>query len=333
MTQTQTRRMKKNTALQIVLGVFILALLGYDLMAGLSILSRNVSPTFDSNLFFQLRLPRVLGAVLAGISLAWSGLLMQTLFRNPLAGPFLIGITPGASFGIAVLTFFGGYYFSDYSGWGVSFQPIAALLGALMVMGIQLWLHKRLQQLHSLLLLGLVLGYFFGAAVDIIEQMASAQQVKQFVLWGMGNFDRIEISQLFPFAAATFFGGAILWYNRHSFNTYLLGDIYVLSSGKSTHRLRFLLIVSSAVMAALATAYCGPVSFVGLIAPHLSRRISGTESHSKNILPTALCGILLTLTGDLLSHNLFQNFTLPINAMMAIIGAPLVFYIIRKVKY
>ncbi len=325
--------MKKNTALQIVLGISILALLGYDLMAGLSILNKNASLASDSTLFFDCRLPRVLGAVLAGISLAWSGLMMQTLFRNPLAGPFLIGVTPGASFGIAILTFFGGYYFSDYSGFGVSFQPLAALLGALLVMGIQLWIHKRLQQLHSLLLLGLVLGYFFGAAVDIIEQMASAQQIQQFVLWGMGNFDRIEISQLFPFAGATFFGGAILWYNRHSFNTYLLGDIHVISSGKSTHRLRVLLIAGSAVMAALTTAYCGPISFVGLIAPHLSRRISGTESHSKNIVPTALYGILLTLTGDVLSHNLIQNFSLPINAMMAIIGAPLVFYIIRKVKF
>jgi len=240
---------------------------------------------WGSEIFIELRLPRVISAMIGGIALGWSGLMMQTLFRNPLAGPFLIGITPGATFGVALTTYLGSSLGLNEALSHMAIQPLAALGGAFLVLGIQLALHKKLTQMHSLLLVGLVLGYFFGAAVDIITQTAQAQQVKQFVMWGMGSFDRVLLQELIPLGLTTLAGGLILIYHKHTFNTYLLGDIHVESAGKSAKSIRTWLILGSASMAAVVTAFCGPISFVGLIAPHISRKINGQNHIKKTFSP------------------------------------------------
>lgn len=306
--------------LTLLLGILLLIAIWLDLEP----LAQRWQQTGGKTIFWDLHFPRVMAATLGGIALSWSGLMMQTLFRNPLAGPFLIGITPGATFGVALITYLGATIGLEDTGTQFALQPLAALGGALLVLSIQLALHKKLTQLHALLLVGLVLGYFFGAAVDIITQTAQAQQVKQFVMWGMGGFDRVIPSQLYIISISTLIGGAILSYHRHAFNTYLLGDIHVESAGKSIKNLRLWLIIGSASMAAIITAYCGPVSFVGLIAPHISRKIQGTESHGPNILTTAFAGALLTLTADALANQLLSNNILPINAILSLIGAPVV---------
>ncbi len=289
-----------------------------------------VADYWQSEIFLELRLPRVLSALIGGIALGWSGLMMQTLFRNPLAGPFLIGITPGATFGVALTTYLGSSLGLNETLSHIAIQPLAALGGAFLVLSIQLALHRKLSQMHSLLLVGLVLGYFFGAAVDIITQTAQAQQVKQFVMWGMGSFDRVLLKELIPLLGATIMGGLILTYHRHAFNTYLLGDIHVESAGKSAKKLRNWLIVGSATMAAIVTAFCGPISFVGLIAPHISRKIQGTEAHQKNIFTTAMAGGILTLAADIIANNTLENSTLPVNAILSIIGAPLVIWMLAR---
>jgi iron complex transport system permease protein len=285
---------------------------------------------WGSEIFVELRLPRVISAMIGGIALGWSGLMMQTLFRNPLAGPFLIGITPGATFGVALTTYLGSSLGLNETLSQMAIQPLAALGGAFLVLGIQLALHKKLTQMHSLLLVGLVLGYFFGAAVDIITQTAQAQQVKQFVMWGMGSFDRVLLFELIPLGLTTLLGGLILIYHKHTFNTYLLGDIHVESAGKSAKSIRSWLIVGSASMAAVVTAFCGPISFVGLIAPHISRKINGSESHQKNIFTTAITGASLTVAADIIAHNAIPNSTLPVNAILSIIGAPLVIFMLAR---
>ena len=289
-----------------------------------------VADYWQSEIFLELRLPRVLSALIGGIALGWSGLMMQTLFRNPLAGPFLIGITPGATFGVALTTYLGSGLGLNETLSHIAIQPLAALGGAFLVLSFQLALHRTLSQMHSLLLVGLVLGYFFGAAVDIITQTAQAQQVKQFVMWGMGSFDRVLLKELIPLLGATIMGGLILTYHRHAFNTYLLGDIHVESAGKSAKTLRNWLIVGSATMAAIVTAFCGPISFVGLIAPHISRKIQGTEAHQKNIFTTAMAGGILTLAADIIANNTLENSTLPVNAILSIIGAPLVIWMLAR---
>lgn len=304
----------------VMLGILLLMVIVLDLEP----LAQRWTQTSGMLIFWELHFPRVISACLGGIALAWSGLMMQTLFRNPLAGPFLIGITPGATFGVALVTYLGAQLGIDSIGSQLALQPLAALGGALMVLLIQLALHKKLSQLHALLLVGLVLGYFFGAAVDIITQTAQAQQVKQFVMWGMGGFDRVILFQLYILGATTIFGGGILFYHRHAFNTYLLGDIHAESGGRSAKGIQLWLIVGSASMAAIVTAFCGPISFVGLIAPHISRKIQGTESHGKNFATTALAGALLTVLADYLANNIIDNGILPINAILSLIGAPVV---------
>ena len=325
-TSTAVNRRGLRPRLPLLLGIFLAIITFLDLEP---LSPRWTQPGGDS-IFWDLHFPRVMAAAIGGIALSWSGLMMQTLFRNPLAGPFLIGITPGATFGVALITYLGANLGLEDTGAQFALQPLAALGGALLVLSIQLALHKKLSQLHALLLVGLVLGYFFGAAVDIITQTAQAQQVKQFVMWGMGGFDRVIPSQLYILGASTLIGGGILTYHRHAFNVYLLGDIHVESAGKSIKHLRLLLIVGSASMAAIVTAYCGPVSFVGLIAPHISRKIQKTESHGPNILTAAFAGAALTLTADILANQLLPNSILPINAILSIIGAPVVIFMLAR---
>lgn len=312
------------------LTLLLLAIFGLVIFVDLEPFSPRWDLPGANTIYWDLHFPRVMAAAIGGIALAWSGLMMQTLFRNPLAGPFLIGITPGATFGVAIVTYLGSQIGLDDSGTSFALQPLAALGGAFLVMSIQLALHKKLTQLHALLLVGLVLGYFFGAAVDIITQTAQAQQVKQFVMWGMGGFDRVLPSQLPILAVSASIGLGILLLNRHAFNAYLLGDIHVESAGKSIKNLRLWLIIGSASMAAIVTAYCGPVSFVGLIAPHISRKINATESHGPNILTTAFAGAALTLTADILANQLIANSILPINAILSIIGAPVVIFMLAR---
>ncbi len=291
-------------------------------------LQTSLAQWLGSDVFYEFRFPRVFGAILGGISLAWSGQMMQTLFRNPLAGPFLIGITPGASFGIAILTFLGGtLQFSLGSAYSPSL-PMAALVGALAVMGLQWQLHKKWNDLNTLLLGGLILGYFFSAAIDILQRWGEANQLKFYTMWGQGSFDRLDVAQLNPLAAVAIIGGVILYARRFHFNNYLLGDIHVESAGSNLKTLRKELMVGSAVMAAITTAYCGPISFVGIIAPHLAKMLTKTEAHEKNMALTALFGAALTVAADFISHYAIPNFTLPLNAVLSIIGAPIVMVIL-----
>jgi len=285
---------------------------------------------FGCEIFTEFRLPRVLGAILSGLLLSWSGLMMQTLFRNPLAGPFLIGITPGASFGIAVVTFLGYSIIPDTVNWTAPTLPLAALAGAGLVMAIQWRMYRYWRDLHSLLLAGLILGYFFGAAVDILQQWGEARQLKFFVMWNMGSFDRLQLSQLWMLGLAAITGGCILYAGRYKFNNYLLGDIYVQSSGSSLAGIRAALIAGAGVMAALCTAYCGPISFVGILAPHAARKLIGSDAHEKTLWHTASAGISFTVGADFIAHYAIPNFSLPLNAVLSLVGAPIVFVILLR---
>ncbi len=319
----------KNTIRTVGFAVLSILIISMDLLWDRGI-DTSVSMWLRSEIFYDFRLPRVLGAIISGCLLAWSGLMMQTLFRNPLAGPFLIGITPGASFGIAIFTFLGYLIFPDGSNWAIGSLPFAALLGAGLVMVIQWQLYRFWKDTHTLLLAGLILGYFFGAAVDILQQWGEARQLKFFVMWNMGSFDRLQTSQLWPMGLAAITGGFILYAGRYKFNNYLLGDIYVQSSGSSLPGIRAALIAGAAVMAAICTAYCGPISFVGLIAPHAARKLQRTEAHEKTIFPTAISGILLTVASDFIAHYAIPDFSLPLNAVLSLLGAPVVFVILLR---
>ncbi len=304
-----------------ILGLFLWILL----LVGINL---HDIQTLDPYLLEQFRLPRISGSILSGMGLALSGLLMQTLFRNPLAGPFLIGVTPGASLGMALYIFAGSF-------WGFHFSTLGAssssLLGALAALGLQLWLSRGFSSPMRLLLIGMVMGYVFSAGIQLLQQFGSAQEIQKYTFWGMGSFDQLKpgdwIWLLVPIAVILI----IIWGIRRQLDAYLLGDLYAQSSGVPLIQIRVILTLGGAVLAGWITAFAGPIGFVGLVAPHIAKRMLKSESHAKVLIPALLWGAALCLSADTLAHLLLPNAVLPVNPISALIGAPiLLFSLLRK---
>lgn len=279
--------------------------------------------------FYHFRLPRVLAAAIAGIALAVSGLALQTLFRNPLAGPFLTGITPGASLGIALIlmAFPAGFGMKYMETLGMS---SAGLLGGVSVLLLQLLISRRRSGVFTLLLSGVMLGYLAGAGTEILQTLASAEQVRSFVMWGMGNFDRVAMDQLYLFSIIVLLGCILLFFMRFELDAWLPGELYAANAGIQTRNFRFKTILITGLLAGFTTALCGPIGFVGLAAPHLSRMLLKTGSHGKLLIPTALWGAVFCLLADVIAHNLFENLSLNVNAICAVFGAPVVLWVLLK---
>jgi len=275
----------------------------------------------------EFRIPRITGGLLTGMGLALSGLLMQTLFRNALAGPFLIGVTPGASLGMALYIFAG-------STWGIGFSILGAslssLLGAVAALGLQLFLSKGFNSPTRLLLTGMVMGYVFSAGIQLLQQFGNAQEIQRFTFWGLGSFEQFQrgdwVLLLLPISIIAF----LIWGLRHSLDSYLLGDLYAQSTGVSIQKIRLTLILGGAILAGWITSFAGPIGFVGLVAPHIAKRIVRSESHAKIIIPTLLWGGALCLTADTLAHHLISHTVLPVNPITALIGAPVLLYGLLK---
>jgi iron complex transport system permease protein len=313
--------------IHILLAIITICIIFADLFWGMSNLN---NPLFSDIVFTQFRLPRVAAAALAGGSLAISGLIMQTLFRNPLAGPYLIGITPGASFGIAV-SLFAQPLFAHLPWFAEIGTLTASILGALFALMIQLILNKGFSSTTRLLLTGMVLSFLFSAGVDLLQNIGNIEQIKQFSLWGMGSFERVKPNEVSYILIPLIVGFAFVLWNRFKLDSYLLGDVYALSAGVNVTRLRRTMIFVGAIMAGWITAFCGPISFVGLIAPHIAKRIYKNESHQKILIPSIIWGTFLCVSADLLAHHLIEGITLQVNAICALIGAPILIVSFRKV--
>ncbi|MBS3915330.1 MAG: iron ABC transporter permease [Bacteroidetes bacterium] len=282
--------------------------------------------------FGEFRFPRVLSAVFAGMALSISGLVLQTLFRNPLAGPYLTGITPGASFAIALLLLGvpAGIQHPVLQNLGITG---AGMAGGILVLLLQLYIHKKRGGIFTLLLTGVMFGYLLSAGSEILQTLASAGQVKSFVMWGMGNFDRVKMEQLNWFLPLILFGIAWIYLLRFQLDAWIPGDMYAQNAGISVPKLRFKIILIAGILAGSTTALCGPIGFVGLAAPHLARILGNTGTHHKLMLPTMLWGAILCLAADILAHHLFKDITLNVNAICAIIGAPVVLYVLLRNKF
>lgn len=279
--------------------------------------------------FYTFRLPRVLAAVFAGAGLAISGLALQSLFRNPLAGPFLTGITPGASFAIAVLllSFPEGIRHPLLQNLGLTG---AGMLGGIAVLLLQLYISKKHSGIFTLLLSGVMLGYLLSAGTEILQTLADAGQIRSFVMWGLGNFDRVQTDQILWFIPLCVLGIFWIFLIRFRLDAWSPGDLYARNAGVNTGKLRFQIILAAGLLAGATTALCGPIGFVGLAAPHLARILHQTGNHTRLIFPTLLWGAVLCLLADLIAHNLLQHITLNINAICAIIGAPVVLWVLLK---
>ncbi len=290
-----------------------------------------------SNIVFKIRLPRALTAVLVGMGLSVSGLQMQTLFRNPLAGPSILGVSAGASLGVAVLMLFSGSTFGSMlsANLGIlSDLPTvgAAILGAALIMVLLLGLAWRVKDNVVLLILGLMIGNLTMAVVSIGQYFSRPEEVQTYLLWSFGSLGGVSMPQLQLLAGLVLVGFVLSLYLSESLNVLLLGEEYARSLGLPIYGLRIYLIALTSLLAGGITAFCGPIGFVGVAVPHLARAISPYSDH-KILMPlTALCGIALMLCCDLIAKLPGSSYTLPINAVTALVGSPVIIVVILRMR-
>lgn len=278
-------------------------------------------------IIWQFRLPRALTAMLAGSALAVSGLQLQTLFHNPLAGPFVLGISSGASLGVAIVVLASQQLGLFYGDMGI---VTAACIGAASVAMLVIVVARLVQSAIALLVLGLMFGYATGAIVNILLQLSSAQQVQQFVIWTFGSFGGVTWVQLPLMAIGISTGIGIALLSTAALNVMLLGEIQAQSLGVNLPRLRLLVLLSSSLLAGIVTAFCGPIAFLGVAVPHLCRGILHTSDLRWLFPSVILVGAGLALIADLLSQVLVRSSVLPLNSVTALIGTPVLIWVILR---
>lgn len=280
---------------------------------------------------WQHRLPMVITAILAGSALAVSGLLLQTAFRNPLAGPSVLGINSGASLGVAIVMLgLGGSLSVGTLAIGGQGAVIAgAFLGSMLVMGILLLLSAILRNPLMLLICGIMVGYLTSSAITLLNFAADATGSRSYLLWGMSSFSGIPLTSLPLFAILTLLGLGCTVFLVKPLNLLGLGDSYAENLGVSIRRVRLLLLFATGLLTAVATAYCGPVSFIGLSVPHIARIFFPTDNHRILLPATLLAGAAVSL-GCCLMCVMGGSQVLPLNAVTPLVGAPVVIYILLK---
>jgi iron complex transport system permease protein len=269
------------------------------------------------------RFPRLLTTVFVGISLSISGLIIQTVFRNPLAGPYITGVIPGAYFAVAVFLLLVPFLGSHAVLTAIGLKAFA-MVGGLSIMLLQLVLLRKYKSVTIMLLFGVVLGYFLSGGSQVLVSVSSAKNIQSFVQWGFGSFDKVFGSELWILGGITAF--TIMGYIRliGPLQVYIVGDDLAANTGVNLRSLRFWSVALAGATAGLITAYCGPISFVGMVAPQFIRLISPSQALNTLSLNTMLAGIVFCLMADVASHYLIENMQLSVNAMAAILGAPIV---------
>lgn len=289
-----------------------------------------------THIVLQNRVPQACTALLAGASLATCGLLLQTFFRNPLAGPSILGISNGANLGVAIiLLHFGGTINIDPRPWvpsGYLAVVFAALVGAGLILSLIIFFASRIRQNTMLLIIGIMIGYLTSSLISMLNFYASSDKVHNFVMWGMGSFGSISREQLPLFVCLTLLGLGIAALLTKPLNALLLGENYASNLGVHIKHTRILILVSTGLLTATTTAFCGPISFIGLSVPHMARLLLSSSNH-KSLLPTTvLLGAIVALLCNLLTVAPTTNSMLPLNAITPIIGAPVIIYVIMNRK-
>ncbi|MDD2594208.1 MAG: iron ABC transporter permease [Bacteroidales bacterium] len=320
---------------QIFLGIILLLLFACNLAYGsLSIPLKSVIEilfgSFEgkqtwAQIVLQSRLPQAVTALLAGSSLAISGLLLQTLFKNPLAGPSILGISDGANLGVAIAMI----YFSVGS---YVTTILSAFAGAAVVLIIIIYFSKKVQNNVMFLIIGIMMGYLASSVISILNYHASADKVHQYVMWGMGDFSGVSLEKLPYFASFAIAGLILSLLLIKPLNALLLGETYAANLGVKIKSTRILILLCTGLLTATATAFCGPISFIGLAVPHIARLTLGSSNHKQLVPVTILAGGCVALLCNLLTVVPGSNSVLPLNAITPIIGAPIIIYVIVNRK-
>ena len=338
-------RKKRNTLLFSVLIVGAVLLFFADIGLGsVSIPLKDIFKTLTGGtaakdtweyIIINYRLPKAITAILAGIGLSISGLLMQTLFKNPLAGPYVLGLSSGSSLGVAFLILGSGLLPAAISALLVSSYGIiiASCLGSLLVLIAVLIVSQRLRDTAAILIVGLMFGSFTTAFVGVLAYFSTAEQLQKFTFWSLGNLGNLSWPSVLILFVAVTLGLMMSLINIKPLDALLLGENYAKSLGLNYKKTQFTIILATSILAGSITAFAGPIAFVGLAVPHIAKLAFQTSNHYTLFWGTLLFGAIIMLFCDIISQVPGSDFTLPINAITSIIGAPIVIWLlIRKQK-
>ena len=283
-------------------------------------------------IILESRLPQAITATLCGASLAVSGLLLQTAFRNPLAGPSIFGINSGAGLGVALVMLFlgGGLSVGSLQLSGFAAILVAAFIGAMAVMALIFFFSTLVRNNVMLLIIGIMIGYISNSAISLLNFFATDEGVKSYMVWGMGSFGGVSMANMPVFVCVSLIGlfGALLLIKP--LNALLLGDRYAENLGVNILRVRNWLLIVTGLLTAVTTAFCGPVAFIGLAVPHIARLLLTTDNHRQLLPATMLCGAVVALVCNLICFLPGESGVIPLNAVTPLIGAPVIIYVIAR---
>ncbi len=282
----------------------------------------------------QFRIPRMLTSVFAGAALSVAGLQMQTLFRNPLAGPDVLGVSAGAGLGVAVLvlgfsSFIPGFHNLNFGNWALAFS---AWIGASAVLLLLFFVSLRVKDVLTILILGILFGSAIAALISLMQYFGNIENLKAYVLWTMGSVGGVTNTQLNVLIPLILVGLFIAFLSSKSLNVLLLGENYAQSMGLNLKNARLIIFFSTGLLTGSVTAFCGPIGFIGVIIPHLAAMVFKTADHKILIPATAGIGSLLLIISDIITQIPFQGGSLPLNSITALLGIPILIIIILKTK-
>ena len=338
----------KGTITTLVLAGLILALITANLLFGSAnipaeavidaLLGNEVEKASWSFIVWEARLPQTITALLCGAALAGSGLMLQTAFNNPLAGPSILGINSGASLGVAFVMLAGGGTIATkvITLSGFFSIVVGAFIGAMVVMSLILFFSTLIKSNVMLLITGIMIGYITSSAISLLNFFATSEGVHSYMIWGMGNFGSVSLEQIPYFSAFTSVGLLMAILLIKPLNALLLGIRYAENLGVNIKRTRNLLLISTGILTAVTTAFCGPISFIGLAVPHIARLVLGTSNHNSLMPVTLLTGSAIALLCTLICILPGESGIIPLNAVTPVLGAPVIIYVIinqRRIQY
>lgn len=323
-----------------ILAVIILLLMAGNLFLGAVsipasavcdiLMGNEVEKASWSFIVWESRFPQCITALLCGAALSVSGLMLQTVFSNPLADPSILGISSGASLGVALVMLAGGgtIVTGAFTLSGFLSVIVGAFAGASVVMGLILFLSTLIRNSVMLLIAGIMIGYITSSAISLLNFFATAEGVHSYMIWGLGNFGGVSLQQLPVFSAVTLLGLFTAVLLIKPLNALLLGPRYAENLGVNIRRIRNLLLIATGLLTAVTTSFCGPVAFIGLAVPHIARLMLGTSNHNSLLPVTLLTGSAMALLCNLICVLPGEAGIIPLNAMTPILGAPVIIYVI-----
>jgi iron complex transport system permease protein len=336
----------RNTFIFLVITLLLIFLLNISLgsvyiplkQIFLSFFDGNVEKESWKSIILNYRFPKAITAIIVGSGLSISGLLMQTLFRNPLAGPYVLGISSGASLGVAILilgaSFFGATISSySFSSWGLA---IAASIGAFLVLSAVMLAAIKVRNTMSILIIGLMFGSLTASVISVLAYFSSASQLQQYMFWSFGSLGNLSWNEITALLIVFLIGISFVVIIIKPLNSLLLGENYAKSMGVNVKRTRNLTLIATSLLTGVITAFSGPIAFIGLAVPHITKLLFSTSNHKTLIPAVAISGAIIMLICDSIAQLPTSEYTLPINAITSLFGAPIIIWLLvrkRKVYY